>query len=151
MDDDMREVLETFSAESAEHIQKATDCILLLEGNPDEETTNSLFRTFHTIKGNSLMLGFSRIGELAHAVENVMARLCDGSLILSKQVIDLLLAFSDTIGTLIAEQTQGIDEGSSFKGLIAALNAVFNRTESPRIFSSAVKKQKTASKPFLNN
>ena len=91
MDDEMKDVLDTFAAECAEHIQKATDYILLLEGQRDEEALNGLFRAFHTIKGNALMLGFTRVGELAHSAENLMARLRNGSIVPSKQAIDLLL------------------------------------------------------------
>jgi two-component system chemotaxis sensor kinase CheA len=80
MDNEMKEIFDSFAAECAEHIRKATDCILLIEDRRDEEALNGLFRAFHTIKGNARMLEFQDIGELAHAAENVMARLRNGTL-----------------------------------------------------------------------
>ncbi|HCM25758.1 MAG TPA: hypothetical protein DIC34_04300 [Treponema sp.] len=132
MDDEMKDVLDTFAAECAEHIQKATDYILLLEGQRDEEALNGLFRAFHTIKGNALMLGFTRVGELAHSAENLMARLRNGSIVPSKQAIDLLLASLDSIGMLIAEQLEGTAEPLRIEELLLALEAVSAGTESPQ-------------------
>ena len=92
MDDDMREVLETFFLELSEHVQAANDCILNYETEPDPELINALFRSLHTIKGNSLMLGFDRLGAIAHAAESVAAKLRSETIAPSRQLMDLLLA-----------------------------------------------------------
>ena len=132
MDKEQKEMYDVFAAESSEHIRKATDCILLIEESRDEEALNGLFRAFHTIKGNARMLGFPNIGELAHAAENVMARLRNGTLSPSKQVIDLLLSALDSIGVLIAEKAGGSGEPLHIGGLISSLDSVAKGEESPQ-------------------
>jgi len=132
MDEEMKEIIDTFAAECEEHVRKATDCILLIEEKRDEEALNGLFRAFHTIKGNARMLEFERIGELAHEAENVMARLRNGTLSPSKQVIDLLLASLDAIGLLVAEAVEGGSERVKTDALMAALNAVARGEDSPQ-------------------
>lgn len=132
MDNEQKELYETFAVECSEHIRKATDCILLIEEKRDEEALNGLFRAFHTIKGNARMLDFSDIGELAHTAENVMARLRNGTLSPSKQVIDLLLSALDSISILVAEKGAKTGEPLRIEGLIASLNAVAKGEESPQ-------------------
>jgi two-component system chemotaxis response regulator CheY len=100
----MAEILESFAAESAEHLAKASDFILRIEKDQDAEAINGLFRSFHTIKGNARMLGFQRIGELAHSAESAMARLRSGEIRADKQLLDLLLAAVDAIAVMLEEE-----------------------------------------------
>lgn len=97
MDFDAKEILESFALEVAEHIQYANDCILLMEEERDEEAINGLFRVLHTVKGNALMLGFDRLGKLAHTAESLVAKLRSKAMIPSKQIIDLMFSVLDTI------------------------------------------------------
>jgi len=142
MHDEMKEVLETFSAECAEHIQRATDCILLIEEQKDEEAINELFRAFHTIKGNALMLGFDRIGALAHSSENVLSRMRNGSLEPTKQGIDILLGSLDCITAMLASGED--EEESEMARLISGLDAIAEAKKSPqnvRIEMAATRQQ----------
>ncbi len=132
MNDEMKEIYETFAAECADHVRKATDYILQIEESKDEEALNGLFRTFHTIKGNARMLEFNHIGELAHSAENVMARLRNGTLAPSKQVVDLLLAALDSISILVSEGVAGEEDSIATEALMASLDAVAAGTESPQ-------------------
>lgn len=146
MDSEMKEIVETFAAECAEHIRKATDCILLIEEQKDEEALNGLFRAFHTIKGNARMLDFAKIGNVAHAAENVMARLRNGTLTPTKQVVDLLLSALDTIGLLVSEEIEGTTEPLGIEGLLNALDAVAKGAESPQNVQIKAKAQASAVK-----
>ncbi|MFA6506892.1 MAG: response regulator [Treponemataceae bacterium] len=148
MDSEMKDIVDTFVTECAEHIQKATDCILLIEEKKDEEAINGLFRAFHTIKGNARMLEFNKIGSVAHSAENVMARLRNGTLTPTKQVIDLLLSALDAIGLLIAEEAEGGTlEPLHIEGLMTALEAVAKGAESPQNAQIKVKAQIAADQP----
>ena len=40
--------------------------------SPDNEKINQLFRAVHTIKGNSLMFGFTELGDFAHSLETLL-------------------------------------------------------------------------------
>lgn len=121
MKDEMTEILETFAAESSEHLARASDYILRIEKDQDAEAINGLFRSFHTIKGNARMLGFQRIGELAHSAESAMARLRSGTIKADKELLDLLLAAVDAIGAMLGEGPAGSGQEASTERLKRAL------------------------------
>ncbi len=53
---------------------------------------NHLFRSFHTIKGNCSMIGFSSMEALAHKSEDILAAVRSDSIAMSDDVVDILLA-----------------------------------------------------------
>jgi two-component system, chemotaxis family, sensor kinase CheA len=55
--------------------QMDTELLAIESGDADSESVGSLFRHAHTIKGAAGMLGFDDIRALAHAAEDVLARL----------------------------------------------------------------------------
>ncbi|MGH9521849.1 MAG: Hpt domain-containing protein, partial [Terriglobales bacterium] len=69
--DEMRQV---FFESAAELLQKLNDEALRLETNPrDREAAREIRRIVHTIKGDSAVLGFRELTELAHELEDVLA------------------------------------------------------------------------------
>ena len=48
-------------------------------------------------------MGFSRLAEVTHALEDVLDRLRSGSLAVNPQVVDLLLESVDALRELLAE------------------------------------------------
>lgn len=61
-----------FIDEAKEHIDTITQSMLILEKEPgNQEVVNMLFRSAHTLKGSSGMMGFKDFQELTHAMEDV--------------------------------------------------------------------------------
>jgi two-component system, chemotaxis family, sensor kinase CheA len=61
-----------FIDEAKEHIDTITKSMLILEKEPEnQEVVNMLFRSAHTLKGSSGMMGFKDFQELTHAMEDV--------------------------------------------------------------------------------
>ena len=61
-----------FIEEAKEHIDTITKSMLILEKEPEnQEVINMLFRSAHTLKGSSGMMGFKDFQELTHAMEDV--------------------------------------------------------------------------------
>lgn len=53
---DVSQYLEIFIDESEEHLQTLSDCIMVLEKEPDnKDTINEVFRAAHSLKGLSLI------------------------------------------------------------------------------------------------
>lgn len=72
-DDRMGELRDLFFESAAELVQKLNDEALQLEKAPgDAETSRSLRRTVHTLKGDSAACGFRELSELAHEFEDVL-------------------------------------------------------------------------------
>ena len=72
------EFIELFRDETARRLDQMDNLLLEIEsGNAGAEGVNSLFRHAHTIKGAAGMLGFDEVRALAHATEDVLARVRD--------------------------------------------------------------------------
>lgn len=91
------EVLEFFVPEAEEHLQAVTECLLALEGNPNADEINRLFRSMHTVKGSAAQVGFHRLSAVAHRVEDLIGRLRDGALQPGAEIVDLFLHSVDVL------------------------------------------------------
>ncbi len=124
---DHEEVLALFRVEALEHLERASNCILSIESTQDAESVNALFRAFHTIKGNALMLGFARIGSLSHAAESVVSKVRAQTLLPTKQLVDLLFHVVDATELLLKDI-----EPDTLDDLIESLEAISDGTVSPQ-------------------
>lgn len=111
-----------FLMELDEMIKSADEQILSLEQNPDDnELINKLFRDFHSMKGNLMMVGFSELGSFVHEVEAILDQARSGDLALTTEIIDILLDSSDMIKkaqqAIVANKAPTID-----KGLISSIS-----------------------------
>ena len=98
------EVLEFFVPEAEEHLQAVTECLLALEGNPNADDINRLFRSMHTVKGSAAQVGLQRLSAVAHRVEDLIGRLRDGVLQPSAQIVDVLLQSVDVLKQFLHRQ-----------------------------------------------
>ncbi len=109
MDDSLKEFLEDFLSEAEEHLSTINNNLLTLEkqfkesGTIDEESVNSIFRAVHTIKGLAGMLGFDNVQVLAHAMEDLMGEIRQGSRELSENILDTLFESTDALNQQIEE------------------------------------------------
>lgn len=90
------ELLADFVLESREHLASLETQLLTLEQDPENaEAVNSVFRSFHTIKGLAGFLDLAAIQEVAHAVESVLDLARNSRLAITSAVIDVVLASAD--------------------------------------------------------
>ncbi len=101
------EVLEFFVPEAEEHLQAVTECLLALEGNPNADDINRLFRSMHTVKGSAAQVGLHRLSAVAHRVEDLIGRLRDGQLQPSAEIVDTLLQSVDVLKQFLHRQWPG--------------------------------------------
>ena len=86
--------------EEAQDLFETIDNILLEAedaGDMDNETINSLFRSVHTLKGNSASVELSMFAALAHELEFFMDRLRNGELSFQDSMASLLIDGVDTL------------------------------------------------------
>lgn len=115
---DLGRYTELFLSDSRDHLQRCNELLLHWERSPDaSEPVAELFRAFHSIKGSSAALGFTPLTELAHAAEQVLASVREGTLLPAPEVLDTLFKAVD--------------------GLAAGLDTV-DRREDPVPFSRLV-------------
>src|SRR3954468_24098221 len=88
--------LDDYFAECDEHIAAVRRHLLALdqqvgEGRIDSALLDELFRSFHTIKGISAMVGFREEEQMAHRVEDTLRAVRQGALSLNVDSIDGLI------------------------------------------------------------
>ncbi len=85
-------VAEEFFIEIHNILNELNEDIFQLEKDPDNiRRLNTIFRHFHSIKGNFIMTGFTNVGAFVHEVETVLDRVREKELAVSQDIIDLLL------------------------------------------------------------
>lgn len=106
-----QELLQEFKTEAADHLEQIEASLLVLEKNPsDADTLNSLFRSFHTIKGVSGFLKLVPVQRLAHEVESLMDHARKGKLILSSAMITLILQVQDAMRAFLQQITKALEQ-----------------------------------------
>jgi len=110
-DIDFEAILRTFVAESEEHLTRMEEALINLEAHPDDQKSlEAIFRGAHTIKGNAASLGFAKVGEFAHAFEDMLQRLRTGVLSVTQTRITLLLRSVDALRQMIPDAITGVED-----------------------------------------
>jgi two-component system chemotaxis sensor kinase CheA len=119
--------IETFLQESEELLADIEQCALAVgAGELTAETTNQLFRAFHTIKGSGAMCGLEAVSAFTHHVESLLDR-ARQQVVPASPLLDLVLKAKDHIKMLLGAEQGGppAPPGSS-EMLIAAIEGFAN-------------------------
>jgi two-component system chemotaxis sensor kinase CheA len=109
---ELDDFVKEFLTESREGLDRLDSDLIALEENPrDLERCDSAFRSLHTIKGNAGFLNFHRLGELAHAGENVLQLLRGGELQHEPAITDALLEVLDALRRMLSHIERSGSEG----------------------------------------
>jgi len=97
--------IETFRIEAETLLSNIEEVTLELEQSPDDkEAVDRIFRSMHTIKGSSGMFGFDNISSFTHHVESILDHLREGTIMVSKKLIDLILEAKDKIREMLDDE-----------------------------------------------
>ena len=109
---DTSEYMPMFIAEAREHLQELNIAVVQLEENPeDRPTVDQIFRIAHSLKGMSATMGFARIAELTHEMEEVFELLRQRSGGLGLDAVDTVLACLDALSEAVeAIEAHGEEE-----------------------------------------
>jgi len=93
------ELLGIFLEEAEEQLQQLEQDILRLEqAGASEEAIQSIFRTAHTLKGSSAVMGFEPMKQLAHEMENVLEQIRNHRLAVTPEIVNALFECRDMLG-----------------------------------------------------
>ncbi len=123
---DNAEFIQEFLVESTENLDQLDRDLIALEQAPaDEDRLASIFRTVHTIKGNSGFFGFSKLGALTHSGEHLLGKLRDGKLSLDDRVTGSLYSMVDAVRSILQSiEATGSEGDQDFRDLAQTLTAV---------------------------
>ncbi|MBI4862628.1 MAG: chemotaxis protein CheA [Candidatus Riflebacteria bacterium] len=118
-------VVATFVAEARERLDGIEQGLILLESRRhDEETLNTVFRHFHTLKGNSESVGLTCAYELSHAAEGLLHRVRSRAVELTPDVVTVLLQTVDLLRHSVDAAARGAaDEHPARARLVESLSA----------------------------
>ncbi|MBR4085065.1 MAG: chemotaxis protein CheA [Lachnospiraceae bacterium] len=155
---DVSQYLEIFIDESNEHLQNLNTQILNLEAEPDNmDTINEIFRAAHSLKGMAGTMGYKRMQNLTHDMENVFSEVRNGHIKVAPSMIDILFQCLDALDEYVSNIKESADEGTNDnESLIKQLNAILdNKGEEPEQVkeepkTSAPKEEAGDGKKWLN-
>ena len=117
IDDEDREIIVDFVAESIENLGTIEIKLVDLEQEPnDQEIINDIFRPFHTVKGVSGFLNFNRINKLAHVSESLLDKARNGELSISGEIVDIILNSVDILKRMIENIQTSVASGIPSEG-----------------------------------
>jgi len=125
---DVSQYLEIFLDETKEHLQNLNTQILELEQDSENmDTVNEIFRAAHSLKGMAGTMGYKRMQNLTHDMENVFSEVRNGNIKVQPNMIDILFQCLDALEGYLANIQESSDEGTDDnEPLIKALNDILN-------------------------
>ncbi len=129
------ELLGAFVNESSDLISNAEEALLMLENDPENmEAVNTVFRTFHNIKGTSAFFELTIMTEMAHYAESFLSRVRDRQIRYTDEYADLALKAVDMFKELFQRLAEAMGGKPFFKpeGYDALLN-ILAGSGSPRL------------------
>jgi two-component system chemotaxis response regulator CheY len=130
--DEMHEINMEFVDESVEVLNHVMNDVLELNSETDSESINNIFRAFHSMKGNSRMLGFERLGAFGHKAEDVLSLVRNKIIVVDKPIIDVLLQTLDMMILILGDIRAGAGDGRDTTKAIAALDDILTSAAQPQ-------------------
>ena len=126
---DVSQYLGIFLDETDEHLQSLNDQIMTLENEPEnQDCINEIFRIAHTIKGMAGTMGYKKMQNLTHDMENVFSAVRDGTIKVEEHMIDVLFECLDALENYVKTIRETSDEGSEENAaLVKELNDILNQ------------------------
>ncbi len=128
---DVNQYLEIFLDETKEHLQNLNTQILELESDPEgQDTVNEIFRAAHSLKGMAGTMGYKRMQNLTHDMENVFSEVRNGNIKVQPKLIDVLFQCLDALEEYTDNIQNNADEGTNDnEQLIKQLNDILNEVD----------------------
>ena len=98
------ELVEEFISDAREQLEHIEQGALALEKNGhDAEGINTLFRAFHTFKGNAGFLELTAVSSLAHMLESLLEGARENRLQINSVIVEIILKSRDTLQRFVDE------------------------------------------------
>jgi two-component system chemotaxis sensor kinase CheA len=97
------------------------------EGTVDPDMVNDFFRSMHTLKGLSGMLGLKSISDLSHSLESLMDKLRMGKVSFQHGALDALFSGVEILNRLVAKvSAAGSEEGIDIRPELRRIQQVMD-------------------------
>lgn len=115
------EYRQLFLTEALENFEELNRLFVELEKDiSSKKAIANIFRIVHTLKGNAMGMGYEKIADLAHVMEDVFGAIKNGEVVPDKELVDSLFRANDKLGGLINAITS--NERVSYLGIKTKLS-----------------------------
>ncbi|MCW9058312.1 MAG: chemotaxis protein CheA [Gammaproteobacteria bacterium] len=119
------EILQDFLVEAGEILERLNEELVQLEQRPDDlDMLNSVFRSFHTIKGGAGFLAIDPLVNVCHRAEDVFNVLRQGERGVDSDLMDAVLQVLDVVNGMFADIQAGNMPASADPVLLQTLEAL---------------------------
>jgi len=121
---------DVFLEEAEENIKNFNISLLVFEKNTSDLTPiNELFRCAHTIKGMAATMGYDKLAEFTHNLEEILDNLRNGNLSISENIINILFKSIDVIQEFVENiKEKNIDFSGDAKETIISIKETLKYT-----------------------
>jgi len=127
---DRSKFIEKFKIEVRERLERLNLGLLKLEKKPEDSALlENMMREAHSIKGASSMMGYKRIVDISHKIEDGLEKALGKKVLLKKLHFDAIFKCLDSIGSLLEDKVTWTDKGIErpfVDDLVEDLEAVFS-------------------------
>lgn len=125
------ELMRLFCTEAEDLLRDIEQGALKLEDAPDDaDTLATVFRAFHTFKGNAAVMKLVVLQRLAHELESLLDAARRGTRPLTRGAIDAILAGADIFSKYVAEAARQLDGHDAGRSIPLPIPAVVARVRS---------------------
>ena len=115
--------LSVFMDECQEHLLTLNQSLLELEHDPDNHSVlDKIFRAAHTLKGASATMGFNKMANLTHAMEDVLGKLRSNEITVTSELMNCLFEAVDSLEILTNTIGEGKEEDIEITGIVQDLH-----------------------------
>ncbi len=107
MSTDVSKYLGLFVSEATEHLEALAADLVKLEKDPSKGAIDSTFRHAHSVKGMAASMGFERTAALAHRLEDLVHLIQRDASLLTRDLVDLMLAAADALLAQVRSAAEG--------------------------------------------
>ena len=130
---DLSQYAELFLAESREHLSACNQLLLEWERNrASPEPVSGLFRAVHTIKGMAATMGYGRVADLAHRMENLLDHLRRSGRAPADEIIQLLFRATDALEKAVGLAVAGRERDADLSVLTDIDHAAIQTKPAPQ-------------------
>lgn len=148
---DTSQYMSMFLEESMDNLQTLNEALLQLEQNSEDvDKLNEIFRVAHTIKGMAATMGFNKMAELTHKMEDVLSNFRDGKLNVTQKVVTVLFQCLDTLEQMVNGISDGEDESINIDEIIKELESIADHKEVPDVKEKEIEPKSDAIDIGLN-
>ena len=135
---DLSQYAELFLAESREHLSACNQLLLDWERRPaSPEPVGGIFRAVHTVKGMAATMGYARVADLAHRMENLLDQLRRGGRPPTDAMLQLLFRATDALEQSVDLAVAGREREADLAAVLAELDGATTKKPSVAVPSVA--------------